>query len=127
MAVSIKELASPQLTKPLTDEEELHRQHEMFHDPFNLPEYTEDPRRLNILAVVKTKIKDIRDRGSGSAEFLDFQLTVIDNPDYIFLQQPYPGLNTNGWGVLLAMLDPLKFGRHIHSKTEGRIKTSGRR
>lgn len=122
MAIPAKELEtsiigelSPQ------DRLELERQQQLLGNAFSAPEYTQDPKRGHILAALRLRVDAIRNGNETIEDFLRFQESVFGSRDYTFLQDPHPGLNVNGWRILLAMADPLTYGRNIHH-TELKIK-----
>lgn len=48
-----------------------------------------------------------------SEDFFAYQDAHFDDPDYAFLIDLHPGLNSNGWRLLLAEMDPVKWGKSI--------------
>lgn len=68
--------------------------------------------------VVRTRsfIAKIRLDKRDAQEFFTYQDEHFDDPEYAFLKDLYPGLNVNGWRVLMAELDPKKYGIAIARK-----------
>lgn len=48
---------------------------------------------------------------------LDF---LYEDPQYVFLEGYYPGLDVTGWRILMALHDPLTYGKGIQMITSGR-------
>lgn len=69
-----------------------------------------------IVNEARALIAKIRKEKRDQKEFFTYQDEHFDNPHYAFLEEEYPGLNVNGWRVLMAELNPIKYGTAIQRK-----------
>lgn len=110
--------------KTLEDQLEIVRQSNLLRgafdyiadDSFLSPEVRE--RRMAIVSEVRGWVAKIHTREASLDDFFAYQDDKLDKPEFLFLGQVYPGLNVAGWRVILALIDPLKYGRSIQSYTE---------
>lgn len=110
--------------KTLEDQLELMRQSNLLRgafdyigdDSFLSPQVKE--RRMAIVSEVRGWVESIHKREASLDDFLRYQDEKLENPEFLFLGESYPGLNVAGWRVILALIDPLKYGRNIQSFTE---------
>jgi hypothetical protein len=70
-------------------------------------------RRKEIISELTTLFINIRLKKKEESAFFDYQNLHFDAPDYAWLQQQHPGVNVNGWRVVMALMDPLKYGQKI--------------
>lgn len=69
-----------------------------------------------IVCEVRALVAKIRVEKRDPQEFFAYQDVHFGDPHYAFLEEPYPGLNVNGWRVFMAELDPVKYGVAITRK-----------
>lgn len=110
--------------KTLEDQLEIVRQSNLLRgafdyiadDRFLSPEVRE--RRMAIMGEIRGWVERIHKREALLDDFLAYQDEKFENPEFRFLGEVYPGLNVAGWRVILALIDPMKYGRNIQSYTK---------
>lgn len=111
-AVSGGEALSPE------DKKELDRQYNLFGlTAFDFlkdePDKGKRAERLAVVSELKQLACDVRKGVKTMDDFLARQDKLMAIPANEFLELPYPGLNFAGWRVMMALADPLKYGREI--------------
>ncbi len=96
------------------DQAEVKRQQDILRFAFTSPDYTSDPKKVAILSGLKMQVNAIHRKEKTVDDLLKFQETVYGTLDYAFLEYQHEGFNANGWKIILATADPLRFGRDIH-------------
>jgi len=70
-------------------------------------------KRKAIVSVLTTLVTDIRLKKKEGSALFDYQDLHFEEPDYTWLQELHPGVNVNGWRVIMIRMDPLKYGQNI--------------
>lgn len=78
--------------------------------------------RLHIVEQIRERIRS----GWSLTDLLTYQDEHFEESTYEFLTDGYPGLNVNGWKVLMAIIDPLGQGRNIERSSDVRAPISRR-
>ena len=101
--------------------EAAHRLHDLIGEPFHkIKENTSIPlqTRTKQEAVVKEAISlilKIRRQELPADAFETYLDEHLDNKEYDFLSQLYPGVDAKGWTILRAILDPVMYDMRIKS------------
>lgn len=96
-------------------------------DPFMPPEEVNrlNNDRLARLSIVEQMRENIRS-GWTMKDLLGYQDEHFEDSRCTFLAEAYPGLNVNGWKVLMAIVDPFGHGRIIERSSGVRAPISKR-
>lgn len=92
----------------------------------SIPEDERD-KRIKIVSSLMELVTGIRLKKADSSAFFDYQDIHFDEPDYTWLQELHPGVNVNGWRVIMALMDPLKYGENIDRPMQQVLGTITRR
>jgi hypothetical protein len=87
----------------------------------------ERDKRKKIASSLKELVTDIRSKKAEASALFDYQDRHFDEPEYAWLQEEYPGLNVTGWRVIMALEDPLKYGKDIDRHEEQVFGTISKR
>ncbi len=100
----------------LEEQEERARQNVVLQNAFTYickdPPLVKIPR-LAIVEGLRMLAEEIRGDEKSMVDFWTYQEEHIGDPDYGFLGEIHPGLNVTGWRVMMALIDPLQYGRDI--------------
>lgn len=116
-----KDVISPE------DKAELERQQNLLRGAFAyISDEPIEAIRIHRLAIITDLRQMAEDIGRGTKTMNDFwtyQDIYIDDPVYGFLSEIHPGLNVAGWRVVMALIDPLTYGRAVQGSSDipGRI------
>lgn len=116
--VSHEAVADGGASLSLEDEAELERQKNLLMGAFayisDEPNATVRIPRWAIVAELRKMAEDIRGGTKTMEDFWTYQEDHINDPAYEFLGEIHPGLNFAGWRVVMALIDPLGYGRDIN-------------
>jgi len=80
-----------------------------------------EPERMKRKATVEkltSLVLGIRYKVAEGSAFIDYQDNHFDEPDHAWLQEKHPGVNVTGWGVIMILMDPLKYGQGLDHPLE---------
>lgn len=69
--------------------------------------------RLAIVEELRNLAEEIRNGDKTINDFWAYQEDHMSDPTYQFLSDSHPGLNVVGWRVIMALIDPLRYGWDI--------------
>ncbi len=84
-------------------------------------------KRSKIASSLMELVADIRSKKADSSAFFDYQDIHFDEPEHAWLQELHPGVNVNGWRVIMTIMDPVKYGEKIDRPRQQVVATITKR
>lgn len=83
----------------------------------SIPE-PERRKRKAIAEKLTSLVLGIRRKEAEGSALFDYQDIHFDEQDHTWLQEVHPGVNVNGWRVMMILMDPLKYGKGLDHPLE---------
>jgi hypothetical protein len=87
----------------------------------------ERAKRKAIVEKLTSVVLGIRYKSAEGNTLFDYQDLHFDEPDHAWLQEKHPGVNVSGWGVIMILMDPLKYGKNLDRPLQQVLGTITRR